>query len=88
MESYAELPATVLENIFSYLKVTDLLQVGKVCTTWQAPLNRTQFWLRNRQLDMVGKNKSKLSREGSSEIPETRGARPLPKQKCQLKTKR
>ncbi|CAL4115696.1 unnamed protein product [Meganyctiphanes norvegica] len=43
---YADLPAAVLELVFSYLTVTELLRAAQVCTTWQALINHTRFWFR------------------------------------------
>lgn len=43
-EGYADLPEAVLEHILGYLTTTEVLQAVQVCTTWQAIIDRTNFW--------------------------------------------
>ncbi|CAL4060348.1 unnamed protein product [Meganyctiphanes norvegica] len=46
MKGFAELPAVVLELVFSHLTVFELLEAAKVCTTWRALINHTRFWFK------------------------------------------
>lgn len=61
---YADLPAAVLELVFSYLTITELLRAAQVCTTWQSLINHTRFWFRRMHqlgIQMNPELKSKLN---------------------------